>query len=156
MNSERITVRATAGDLNLGGDDFDNLLVDYCCRHLQMKGIDLKGNFRVLCRLRRACEKAKRELSFSVQTVIEVEVENISSDGIFEMLITRATFEKMCNELFERAILPVEKATNSIKNVGSVCTAFKKINLDRRDHTGRRLYAYAADSAATATHVSSK
>lgn len=67
-------VKATAGDTHLGGEDFDNKIVDYCAADfLKRKRIDIKNNARALRRLRTQCEKAKRILSSSAQTTIEVD-----------------------------------------------------------------------------------
>jgi len=64
-------VKATAGDTHLGGEDFDNKLVEYCSAEFQKKSrIDLRNNARALRRLRTQCEKAKRILSSSAQTTI--------------------------------------------------------------------------------------
>ena len=85
-------VKATAGDTHLGGEDFDNKLVDYCAAEFNRKyRIDIKNNPRALRRLRTQCEKAKRILSSSVQT--SVEVDSLAESQDFSMTFTRAKFE---------------------------------------------------------------
>jgi L1 cell adhesion molecule like protein len=85
-------VKATAGDTHLGGEDFDNKLVDYCAAEFNRKyKIDIKNNPRALRRLRTQCEKAKRILSSSAQT--SVEVDSLAETQDFSMTFTRAKFE---------------------------------------------------------------
>ncbi|KAL6597126.1 hsp71-like protein [Neocallimastix californiae] len=101
-------VKATAGDTHLGGEDFDNRLVNHFAQEFKRKfKKDITGNARSLRRLRTACERAKRTLSSSTQTSIEI-------DSLFEGIdfytsITRARFEELCQDLFRSTIEPVEK-----------------------------------------------
>lgn len=84
-------VKATAGDTHLGGEDFDNKLVDYCsAEFLKKYRIDIKNNARALRRLRTQCEKAKRILSTSAQTAIEVD--SLAESQDFSLTISRAKF----------------------------------------------------------------
>jgi L1 cell adhesion molecule like protein len=84
-------VKATAGDTHLGGEDFDNKLVDYCAAEfLKKHRIDIKNNARALRRLRTQCEKAKRILSSSAQTAIEVD--SLADTQDFSLTISRAKF----------------------------------------------------------------
>jgi len=107
-------VKSTAGDTHLGGEDFDNRLVDHFVKEFKRKQKkDITGNKRALRRLRTACEKAKRTLSSSTQASIEI-------DSLFEgtdlySSITRARFEELCADLFKETIKPVEKALNDSK-----------------------------------------
>ena len=107
-------VKATAGDTHLGGEDFDTLLVEYCINEFKKKNKkDLRENQRSLRRLRTACERAKRILSSSTQTSIEVDS---LYDGIdFYQNITRAKFEDLCSALFRDTIIPVEKVLQDSK-----------------------------------------
>ncbi|XP_068743263.1 heat shock protein 70 A1-like [Montipora capricornis] len=107
-------VRSTAGDTHLGGEDFDNRLVDHFVAEFKRKfRKDLKGNSRALRRLRTACERAKRSLSSSTQASIEVDS---LADGIdFYTKITRAKFEEICHDLFSSCLGPVEKALRDAK-----------------------------------------
>lgn len=101
-------VKATAGDTHLGGEDFDSRLVNHFITEFSRKHKkDLSKNPRALKRLRTACERAKRTLSTSTQTSIEVDS---LFDGIdFYSSITRARFEELCQDLFRDTMTPVEK-----------------------------------------------
>lgn len=107
-------VRSTAGDTHLGGEDFDNRLVNYFVEEFKRKHKrDLKTNARAIRRLRTACERAKRTLSSSSEASIEI-------DALFEGIdfyskITRARFEEMCMDLFRSTLEPVEKALQDSK-----------------------------------------
>jgi len=107
-------VKSTAGDTHLGGEDFDNRMVDHFVNEFKRKHKkDLKGNKRALRRLRTACERAKRTLSASAQANIEI-------DSLFEGIdfytsITRARFEELCSDLFKGTLEPVEKAMRDAK-----------------------------------------
>lgn len=102
-------VKATGGDAHLGGEDFDTALVEYCVQEFgkKYKGVDLKGNARALRRLRTACERAKRNLSSSAQSVIEID--SLVDGKDFTVTITRAKFEALCESAFRRTILPLEQ-----------------------------------------------
>jgi heat shock protein 1/8 len=101
-------VKATAGDTHLGGEDFDNKLVEYCAADFQKKkGIDIRKNPRAIRRLRTQCEKAKRILSSSAQTSIEVD--SLADSQDYSISITRAKFEELCLSMFKETIPPVEK-----------------------------------------------
>lgn len=107
-------VKATAGDTHLGGEDFDNRMVEHFIKEFQRKHKkDISGNKRALRRLRTACERAKRTLSASAQASIEI-------DSLFEGMdfytsITRARFEELCADLFRGTLEPVEKALRDAK-----------------------------------------
>jgi len=102
-------VKATAGDTHLGGEDFDNRIVDFCMQDFKRKnrGKDISGNQRAIRRLRTQCERAKRTLSASAQATIEI-------DSIFEGIdytctLTRARFEELNMDYFRNSMGPVEK-----------------------------------------------
>ena len=107
-------VKATAGDTHLGGEDFDNRMVDHFVQEFKRKHKkDITGNKRALRRLRTACERAKRTLSSAAQANIEI-------DSLFEGIdfytsITRARFEELCSDLFRGTLNPVEKALRDSK-----------------------------------------
>jgi len=107
-------VKATAGDTHLGGEDFDNRLVDHFIKEFQRKHKKNIGqNKRAIRRLRTACERAKRTLSASAQANIEI-------DSLFEGIdfytsISRARFEELCSDLFKGTLEPVEKALRDAK-----------------------------------------
>jgi heat shock 70kDa protein 1/2/6/8 len=101
-------VKATGGDGHLGGEDFDNRLVNYFAEEFKRKTKkDITGNARALRRLRTACERAKRTLSSSTQANIEIDALCEGTD--FFSSISRARFEELCLDLFRRCIDPVEK-----------------------------------------------
>merc|ERR1712112_170128 len=107
-------VKSTAGDTHLGGEDFDNRMVDNFVSEFKRKHKkDLTGNKRALRRLRTACERAKRTLSASAQASIEIDS---LFDGIdFYTSITRARFEELCSDLFKGTLDPVEKSLRDAK-----------------------------------------
>merc|ERR1712028_175717 len=102
-------VKATAGDTHLGGEDFDNRIVDFCMQDFKRKnrGKDLAGNQRALRRLRTQCERAKRTLSSSTQATIEIDS---LFDGIdYTCSLSRARFEELNMDYFRNSMGPVEK-----------------------------------------------
>ena len=107
-------VRATNGDPHLGGEDFDNLVVDWAAEEFRKKTrVDIKGNARALRRLRTACERAKRVLSSSTQAGIEVD--SLAEGHDLNLTLTRAKFESMCEPLFRKAMAPVEQVLRDSK-----------------------------------------
>lgn len=107
-------VKATAGDTHLGGEDFDNRMVNHFIEEFRRKfKKDLTTNPRSLRRLRTACERAKRTLSSSTEATIEIDA---LLDGIdFYTKISRARFEELCSDLFRATLEPVEKALRDAK-----------------------------------------
>jgi len=107
-------VKSTAGNTHLGGEDFDNRMVDHFVQEFKRKHKkDITGNKRALRRLRTACERAKRTLSASAQANIEIDT---LFEGIdFYTSITRARFEELCSDLFKGTLEPVEKALRDAK-----------------------------------------
>ncbi|KAG7253307.1 hypothetical protein CRUP_021008, partial [Coryphaenoides rupestris] len=107
-------VKATAGDTHLGGEDFDNRLVDHFAEEFRRKfKKDIGQNKRALRRLHTACERAKRTLSSSSQASIEIDSLYEGTD--FYTSITRARFEELCSDLFRGTLEPVEKALRDAK-----------------------------------------
>ncbi|KAL6941273.1 Hsp70 ATPase ssa1 [Hanseniaspora osmophila] len=107
-------VKATAGDTHLGGEDFDNRLVNHFIQEFKRKNKkDLSTNQRSLRRLRTACERAKRTLSSSAQTSIEID--SLYEGVDFYTSITRARFEELCADLFRSTLDPVEKVLRDSK-----------------------------------------
>ncbi|CAE1157631.1 HSPA1s [Acanthosepion pharaonis] len=107
-------VKATAGDTHLGGEDFDNRIVDYFVQEFQRKyHKNLKDNPRSIRRLRTACERTKRTLSSSTEASLEIE--SLYQGIDFYSKITRARFEDLCSDLFRTTLEPVEKALNDAK-----------------------------------------
>merc|ERR1712070_1056685 len=105
-------VKATAGDTHLGGEDFDNRLVQHFVQEFKHKK-DITGNKRALRRLRTACERAKRTLSSTAQTSIEID--SLFEGTDFYSSITRARFEEMNMDLFRKCMEPVEKCLRDSK-----------------------------------------
>lgn len=107
-------VKATAGDTHLGGEDFDNRLVQHFIQEFKRKyKKDITNNVRSVRRLRTACERAKRTLSSSNTASIEVDQ---LYDGVdFYTNITRAKFEELCNDLFKKTLNPVQKVLEDSK-----------------------------------------
>jgi len=107
-------VKSTSGNTHLGGEDFDNRMVNHFAQEFKRKHKkDLQSNKRALRRLRTACERAKRTLSASAQATIEI-------DSLFEGIdfytsITRARFEDLCADLFRGTLEPVEKSLRDAK-----------------------------------------
>merc|ERR1719171_1139973 len=100
-------VKATAGDTHLGGEDFDNRVVDFCCQDFKRKHKkDMTGNPRAMRRLRTACERAKRQLSSS--TSANIEIDSLHEGQDLYSSITRARFEDLCADLFRGTLAPVE------------------------------------------------
>ena len=107
-------VKATAGDTHLGGEDFDNRLVDHFTEEFKRKNRkDLTVNQRALRRLRTACERAKRTLSSSTQAYIEID--SLFEGVDFNSTITRARFEDLCADYFRKTQEPVEKVLRDAK-----------------------------------------
>ena len=107
-------VKATAGDTHLGGEDFDSRLVNFFVSEFKRKfKKDVTTSARSLRRLRTACERAKRTLSSTTQTTVEIDS---LVDGIdFYSSITRAKFEELCMDLFRGTLDPVEKVLRDSK-----------------------------------------
>jgi len=107
-------VKATAGDTHLGGEDFDNRLVNHFIQEFKRKHKkDISANPRAVRRLRTACERAKRTLSSATQTSIEIDS---LYEGIdFYTSLTRARFEELCQDLFRSTLEPVEKVLRDSK-----------------------------------------
>merc|ERR1719245_99146 len=107
-------VLATAGDTHLGGEDFDNRLVEFCIQDFKKKNkLDIRESARSMRRLRTQCEQAKRTLSAAVRATIEVDS---LFDGIdFHITITRAKFEQLCNEQFRNCLDPCRRVLQDAK-----------------------------------------
>ena len=107
-------VLSTAGNTHLGGEDFDNRIVDHFVKEFKQKfKKDLKSNPRALRRLMTNCERAKRTLSSSTQA--NIEIDSLSEGIDFYSKITRAKFEELCMDLFCSCLEPVEKALKDAK-----------------------------------------
>ena len=107
-------VKATAGDGHLGGEDFDHRLVDHCLQEYKKKyKSDISDNSKARRRLQNACERAKRTLSTGMTASIEVDALHDGND--FNCSISRAKFEQLCDDLFKKALAPVEQVLKDAK-----------------------------------------
>jgi len=106
-------VLSTSGDTKLGGDDFDEIVMNYLCEEFKkQEGIDLRADKQAMQRLKEAAEKAKCELSSVVETNINLPFITADANGPkhFDITLTRAKFEDLTHELFERCKTPVQQA----------------------------------------------
>jgi heat shock protein 1/8 len=107
-------VKSTAGDTHLGGEDFDNRMVNHFIEEFKRKNKkDISQNKRAIRRLRTACERAKRTLSSSAQA--NIEIDSLHEGVDFYTSITRARFEELCADLFRGTLEPVEKSLRDAK-----------------------------------------
>ena len=113
-----IEVLATNGDTHLGGDDFDNKLIDWMIAEFKnQEGIDLSGDKMAMQRLKEAAEKAKKERSSATTTNINLPFITATAEGPkhFDMNLTRAKFDELTHDLVERTAVPVQ---NALKDAG--------------------------------------
>ena len=106
-------VLSTSGDTHLGGDDFDQKVMDWICDEFQkQEGIDLRGDKQAMQRVKEAAEKAKIELSSVLETSISLPFITADANGPkhLELSLTRAKFEDLCRDLLNRCKVPVETA----------------------------------------------
>ena len=109
MEGGVFAVKATGGDTHLGGEDFDQAIVDWCHKEIESKvsksaSKAVKSNNKALQRLRRAVEAAKRNLSTSESS--DIDLEQLIDGSDFSTTLTRATFEKICETHFKRSSIP--------------------------------------------------
>lgn len=111
-------VISTSGDTHLGGDDFDDVLINYVADEFKKSnGVDLRDDTMALQRLQEACEKCKKELSTMPQTDINLPFITADASGPkhLQLTITRSTFEELIDPLVERCRTPVEQALKDAK-----------------------------------------
>lgn len=111
-------VLSTNGDGHLGGDDFDQVLIDFLADEFKkQEGIDLRDDAMALQRLKEAAEKAKCELSSSQETTVNLPFITATNEGPkhLQLSITRSKFEQLCESLFARCKTPVEAALKDAK-----------------------------------------
>ena len=107
-------VKSTAGDTHLGGEDFDSRMVKHLAAEFKRKNKkDMTNNPRSMRRLRTAAERAKRTLSSSTQS--NIEVDSLFEGVDFYTSVTRARFEELCSDLFRKCLQPVERALQDAK-----------------------------------------
>ena len=111
-------VKSTNGDTHLGGEDFDNTIVNFLCDEFKKEsGIDIKGDAAAMQRVKDEAEKAKKELSSATSTDINLPFLSADADGPkhFEYTLTRAKMEELVAPLLDRLAEPVEKALKDAK-----------------------------------------
>ncbi|MBO6206684.1 MAG: molecular chaperone DnaK [Lachnospiraceae bacterium] len=124
-----IEVLATSGDNRLGGDDFDQKIVDWMLAEFKSKeGVDLSGDKMAMQRLKEAAEKAKKELSASTTTNINLPFITATAEGPkhFDMDLSRAKFEELVHDLIERTAVPVQ---NALRDAGISASELGKVLL---------------------------
>ncbi|MGO5165243.1 MULTISPECIES: molecular chaperone DnaK [unclassified Candidatus Paralachnospira] len=124
-----IEVLSTNGDTHLGGDDFDQVLVDYMISEFKKaEGVDLSKDKMALQRLKEAAEKAKKELSSATTTNINLPFITATSEGPkhFDMNLTRAKFDELTHDLVERTAIPVQ---NALRDAGLNASDLGKVLL---------------------------
>ena len=124
-----IEVLATNGDTHLGGDDFDNKIINWMLAEFKAKeGVDLSGDKMAMQRLKEAAEKAKKELSSATTTNINLPFITATADGPkhFDMDLTRAKFDELTHDLVERTAIPVQ---NALKDAGLTSADLAKVLL---------------------------
>ena len=124
-----IEVLSTNGDTHLGGDDFDQAIINWMIQDFKNKeGVDLSGDKMAMQRLKEAAEKAKKELSSSTTTNINLPFISAGADGPkhFDVDLTRAKFEELIHDLVERTAIPVQ---NAMKDAGLTNSDIGKVLL---------------------------
>ena len=129
MGDGVIEVLATNGDTHLGGDDFDNKVIDWMVSEFKkQEGIDLSGDKMAMQRLKEAAEKAKKELSSATTTNINLPFITATAEGPkhFDMDLTRAKFDELTHDLVERTAIPVQ---NALRDAGITASELGKVLL---------------------------
>ena len=125
-NNEKFEVKNTSGNTHLGGEDFEQNLVDYCiqefCARTKLEENEIRNNKKGIKRLKLACEKSKRLLSISEE--IPIYVDNFYYDETLYIKITRAKFEQLCKNIFSQLKQPIkeviDKANLTISDINEV------------------------------------
>ena len=116
LEKDNIRVKEHDGIMHLGGEDFDNILLDYCIKEFKkMNTIDLNNekHIKQKFRLKKHCEKAKIELTYINET--EIEVENLVNGKDLFIKINRAIFENLCKEIFSKCLDPIKRILKKTK-----------------------------------------
>ena len=109
INEDTFEVKSSSGNTHLGGEDFDNQIMELCIQKFKEEtGTDITGNQKALRKLKFYCEAAKRNLSSAVET--HIEIDNLAEEEDLDITITRVDFEEHCNELFERCFDSIKQA----------------------------------------------
>ena len=124
-----IEVKSTNGDTHLGGDDYDQRIINYLVSEFKAKeGIDLSGDKMAMQRLKEAAEKAKKELSSTTTSNINLPFITATSDGAkhLDINLTKAKFEELTNDLTEKTAIPVQ---NALRDAGYSPSDINKVLL---------------------------
>ena len=122
-------VKSTNGDTHLGGDDYDQRIINYLVSEFKAKeGIDLSGDKMAMQRLKEAAEKAKKELSSTTTSNINLPFITANADGAkhLDINLTKAKFEELTNDLTEKTAIPVQ---NALKDAGYSPSDINKVLL---------------------------
>ncbi|NQS97396.1 MAG: molecular chaperone DnaK [candidate division Zixibacteria bacterium] len=140
-------VKSTNGDTHLGGDDFDQRLIEYVADEFRKKeGIDIRKDPMALQRLKEACEKAKVELSSSTQTQINLPFITATAEGPkhLDISITRAKFEQLIDDLIQRVVGPCRQAIKDAKispdNIDEVVLVGGSTRIPKVQETVKQLF----------------
>jgi len=147
IKGDSFSVKAVSGDTHLGGEDFDQRVLEYCIEEFKKEtGNDIRGNNRALRRLRIYCEKAKRTLSSAAEA--DIELDALAEGEDFCLTLTRAKFEDLCKDAFQATLTCVDQALddagmrksdiNEVIMVGG-STRILKIQQLVQDHMGLQL-----------------
>ena len=122
-SNEIFEVKNTSGDTHLGGEDFDQILVDYCIQEFCLKyyfsETEVRNNIKGIKRLKIACEKCKKLLSDTTKTLIFVD--NFYNNETLCISITRAKFEELCKPIFSKLINPIKEVINKVNmNISNI------------------------------------
>lgn len=148
MEGGVFAVKATGGDTHLGGEDFDSCMVDWCLKaieekHGQASAVAVRSSTRGMQRVRRACESAKRNLSISQTTDIEIDA-LIDGSETFNITLTRERFESMCASLFERCLDTVKTVLRDAKaTADEVCMCYAWASRPRLAHKAIATYHFS-------------
>ena len=124
-----IEVLSTNGDTHLGGDDFDNAVIQWMVAEFKKaEGVDLSGDKMAMQRLKEAAEKAKKELSTATTTTINLPFITATAEGPkhLDMTLTRAKFDELTSDLIERTAIPVQ---NALRDAGITASELGKVLL---------------------------
>ena len=114
IENSKYKVLAVSGDTHLGGEDIDNILTNYLIKEFEEKtGINVSNNKKALRRLKVAAEKAKRELSFSMEA--QIDIDSLAEGEDLNMPISRIDFENLCEDIFNKLEKPLDDAIEDSK-----------------------------------------
>ena len=129
VNTKNLSVLSTSGDMHLGGEDFDNALVDYVIREQRIDQDKIRKNNQAMKRLKVACENAKKNLSLSNTT--NLRLNNLLDNVDINVVITKKAFESECKPLFERLKIPLLTAISEAeKKMKTLKKDFSKDSID--------------------------